>query len=85
MDTIFIDTENGKTSETHRFSLYFTDKLDLRRSKTIALANLSINYISENINFKYNTVNLKYQLQHGQKHLIYQMDQTKYQIFKTIF
>ena len=59
MDTIFINTENGKTNEPHRFRLYFTDKLDLRRSKTIALANLSIYYTWENINFKYNNDKFK--------------------------
>ena len=54
MDTIFINTKNGKTSESNRFRLYFTDKLDLRKRKTIALANLSIYYTWENINSKYN-------------------------------
>ena len=36
MDTIFINTENSKTNESHRFRLYFTNKLDLRRNKTIS-------------------------------------------------
>ena len=54
METIFINNENGKTSEPHRFRLYFTDKLDLRRSKAVALANSSIYYTWENINSKYN-------------------------------
>ena len=40
MNTIFINTKNSKTSESNRFRLYFTDKLDLRRNKAIALANL---------------------------------------------
>ena len=44
MDTIFINTKNSKTSEPNRFRLYFTDKLDLRRNKTMALANLPIYY-----------------------------------------
>ena len=59
MDTIFINTENGKTNESHRFRLWFTDKLDLRRSKTKALANLSIYYIWENTNSKYNNNKFK--------------------------
>ena len=59
MDTIFINTENGKTSEPHRLRLYFTDKLDLRRNKTIALANLSVYYTWENINSKYNNNKFK--------------------------
>ena len=36
MDTIFINTENNKTNEPHRYILYFTNKLDLRSRKTIA-------------------------------------------------
>ena len=44
MDTIFINTENGKTNEPQRFRLYFTDILNLRSRKAIALTNLSINY-----------------------------------------
>ena len=54
MDTIFINTENSKTNEAHRFRLCFTDKLDLRKSKTIALENLSIYYTWENIKSEYN-------------------------------
>ena len=54
MNTIFINTENGKTDEPHRFRLYFTDKLDQRRNKTIALANLSIYYTWKNIKSSYN-------------------------------
>ena len=59
MDTIFINTENGKSNESHRFRLYFANKLDLRRNKTIALANLSIYYTSENIDSKYNNNKFK--------------------------
>ena len=81
MDTMFINTENGKTDESNRFRIYFTDKLDLRRNKTIALANLSIYYTWENIV----TINLKYQVQHCQKHLIYLMHLMKYRVFKIIF
>ena len=33
MDTVFINTENDKTNEPHRFRLYFTGKLDLRSRK----------------------------------------------------
>ena len=37
-----MNTKNSKTNESNRFRLYFTDKLDLRSNKTIALVNLSI-------------------------------------------
>ena len=45
MDTIFMNSENSKTSEHHVLVLKLTDKLDLSRSqKTVALSNLSIYY-----------------------------------------
>ena len=45
MDTIFMNSENSKTSEPHVLILKLTDKLDLRRGeKIIALSNLSIYY-----------------------------------------
>ena len=50
MDTIFMNSENSKTSEYHVLVLKLTDKLDLRRGqKTIALSNLSIYYMWKNI------------------------------------
>ena len=43
MDTIFMNSENGKTLENNVLVLKLTDKLDLRRGqKTIALSNLII-------------------------------------------
>ena len=43
MDTIFMNSENSKTSEHNVLVLKLTDKLDLRRGqKTVALSNLSI-------------------------------------------
>ena len=46
MDTIFMNSENSKTSKSHVLILKFTDKLDLRRGgKRIALSTLSIYYI----------------------------------------
>ena len=45
MDTIFMNSENSRTSEYHVLALKLTDKLDLRRGqKTVALSNLSIHY-----------------------------------------
>ena len=35
MDTIFINSENSKTSEYHVLVLMFTDKLDLRRGQKL--------------------------------------------------
>ena len=33
METIFVNTENSKTSEPHRFKLDLTDKLNLKNPK----------------------------------------------------
>ena len=45
METIFMNTENTKTNEPHRFKLDQTDKLNLKSpNKNMALANLSIYY-----------------------------------------
>ena len=54
METIFINTENSKTNEAHRFRLGLTDKLNLKDpKKNMALANLSIYYTWKNIKSKY--------------------------------
>ena len=59
MDIIFINTENGKTNESNRFRLYFTEKLDLRSRKTITLADFPTYYTWENIKPKYNNSKFK--------------------------
>ena len=33
MSNIFMSTENSKTSDSNRFRLYFTDKIDLRGNR----------------------------------------------------
>ena len=43
MDTIFMNSENSKTSKQNVLVLKLTDKIDLRTgNKNIALSNLSI-------------------------------------------
>ena len=60
MDTIFINSENSKTSKLHVLILKFTNKLDLRLGeKTIALSNLSIYYMQKNIKNSYNNNKFK--------------------------
>ena len=60
MDTIFMDSENSRTSEYHVLVLKLTDKLDLRRGKkTVALSNLSIYYTWKNIKSSYNNNKIK--------------------------
>ena len=60
MDTILVNSENSKTSESHVLILKLTDKLDLRRGeKNIALSNLSICYTWKNIKSSYNKTKFK--------------------------
>ena len=45
METIFMNTENNKTNETHKFFLNLPQRLDLRNlNKNAALQNISIYY-----------------------------------------
>ena len=54
MDTIFMNSENRRTSEYHVLLLKLVDKFDLRRSqKCVALSNLSIYYTWRNIKSSY--------------------------------
>ena len=54
MDTIFMNSENSKTSKPHVLILKLTNKLDLRiGEKTIVLSNLSIYYTWKNIERSY--------------------------------
>ena len=60
MDTIFMNSENRKTSEPHILKLKLTDKLDLQSGeKVIALSNLSIYYTWKNIKSSYNNNKFK--------------------------
>ena len=60
METIFMNTENTKTSDSHRFKLDLTDKLNLQNpNKNMALANLSIYYTWKNIKSVYNNNKFK--------------------------
>ena len=57
METIFMNTENNRTNEPHRFmlSLVFVDKLNLKDpNKNMALANLRIYYTWKDIKSAYN-------------------------------
>ena len=51
MKTIFMNTENSKTNEPHKFVLNLSQqKLDLRSlDRHVALQNLSIYYMRKNI------------------------------------
>ena len=54
MDTIFLNSENSKTSDPHRLLLNLSDKTNLKRNdKYVALSNLSIYYTWKNIKESY--------------------------------
>ena len=54
MNTIFMDSKNGKLSHPHRLLLNLTDKTDLRRKgKYTVLSNLSIYYTQKIIKKSY--------------------------------
>ena len=60
MDTIFMNSENSKTSKQNVLLLKLTDKIDLRSgNKNIALSNLSIYYTWKNIKSTYNNNKFK--------------------------
>ena len=60
IDTIFMSSENSKTSKLHVLILKLTNKLDLRiGEKTIALSNLSIYYKRRNTKSSYNNNKVK--------------------------
>ena len=55
METIFMNTENSKTSEPHRFKLDLIDKLNLKKpNENMALVNLSIYCTCKSIKSEYN-------------------------------
>ena len=60
MNTIFMNSENSKTSEYHVLVLKLNDKLDLRKGqKSVALSGLSIYYTWKNIKSSYNNNKFK--------------------------
>ena len=85
MDTIFMNSENKKTSASHRLLLNVSDKINLKKSdKYVALSNPSMYFTWKNIKSYKKAINLKYLLQRrGMINLNYQMD-ILYHIFKVI-
>ena len=60
METKFMNMENNKTNEPHKFVLNLLQRLDLRSSdKYVALENLSIYYTWKNIRKQYKNNKLK--------------------------
>ena len=85
MDTIFMNSGKGKTSDSQRLLFSLLGKIDLNTSdKYAALSNRSTYYTWKNIKKSSKTINLRYQLQSGIKNLNYLMDHIMYLIFKII-
>ena len=60
MESFFINSKNSETSELNRFKYDLIDKLDLRNpNKNMAIANLSIYYIWQNVKSTYNNNKFK--------------------------
>ena len=60
MEAIFMNMENRKTNEPHKFVLNLLQRLDLRSSnKHVAFQNLSIYYTQKNIRKQYKNNKLK--------------------------
>ena len=85
MDTIFMNSENSKTSKQNLLLLKLTNTLDLRISeKVIALSNLSMNYTWKNINSSYNNNEFKILAPTWNDKFELPDDRILYQIFKII-
>ena len=83
MYTVFINSENSKTSKSDALLLKLTNKPDLRIGEdVIALSNLSIYYTWRNKKVHTITINLKYLHEHGMMNLNNRLDPILYQIFK---
>ena len=60
MEKIFMNTENSKTNESHKYVINFPQNLDLRSSdKHVALQNLSLVYTWKNIRKQYKNNEIK--------------------------
>ena len=85
MDTIFMNSENSKTSKPHVLILKLTNKLDLRiGEKIIALSNLSIYYTWKNIKSSYSNNKFKISVSTWNNKLNCLMNRIQYQIFRII-
>ena len=62
-ETIFMNSENSKTSASHRLLFNLPDKIGFKMiDKYVALSNLRMYYTWKNIKSHVKTINLKYQV-----------------------
>ena len=82
MDTIFMNSENSKTSDPLRLLLNLPDKINLKRSdKYVALSNLSIHYTWKNITKSCKNDKFKISALTWMKSFNYLMGHIRYQTF----
>ena len=74
METVFINTKNSKENEFSRFRYYFTDNLNLKNNKTIALANLSVYFTWKNFKSEYKSNKFKITVPTRNEEFMHQMD-----------
>ena len=85
METIFMNTENSKTNEPHKFVLNLSQRLDLKSSaKYVGLQNLSIYYTWKNITKQHKNNKLKIIAPAWNNELNYQTNFILCQAFKSI-
>ena len=85
MEKIFINPENSKTNEPHKFVFNLSQRLGLRSSnKDVVLQNVSIYYAWKNTRNKYKNNKLKIIAQTWNDEFELQMLLILFQIFKTI-
>ena len=85
MQTTFMNTENSKTNEPHKFVINLSQRLDLKSSNQhVALQNLSIYYTWENIRNQYKNNKPKIIAPTWNNELNWQMVFIVFQIFKVI-
>ena len=85
MNTLFMNSENSKTSDLHRQSLNLTDKTDLRqKAKYTALSNLSIYYTWKQIKMSWKNNKFKISAPTWNEEFNFLIDHILYQIFKIL-
>ena len=85
MNTIFMNSENSETSDSHSLLLNMSDKWNVKRSHKYAWSSCSIYYTWEIVKVIQKRIDLKYQLQHAMTNLNYLMNQVLYKTLKIIW
>ena len=82
MDTIFLNSKNSRTSNPHRLTFNFSDKIHIKSVINILLYQILVSTIHTKQKSHTETMNLKYQLLYRMIKLNYIVDHIRYQILK---